>query len=265
MPFGLPAHILQKLPEAWRADVTAVAAERITEGMSGAQVFRLRTSPSLFLKFADGSASQSLREEIIRTKWLADRGISVASVLRTYDHARSVAMLTRALPGEPANRSDRSRPDVLVTLGRAVAELHALPSAECPFNEILAVRLQRARHAIERGEVDGRHFASRNQNTAPADLLERLIADRPLEDFVVAHGDLTLSNMVIAPDSSVALSTAGILAERTAISIWEFYRPRSPTISGAARSGRSPGLMASSAGMRKRPLITLISTNSSDQ
>jgi aminoglycoside 3'-phosphotransferase-2 len=209
MPFGLPAHILQKLPEAWRADVTAVAAERITEGMSGAQVFRLRTSPSLFLKFADGSASQSLREEIIRTKWLADRGISVASVLRTYDHARSVAMLTRALPGEPANRSDRSRPDVLVTLGRAVAELHALPSAECPFNEILAVRLQRARHAIERGEVDGRHFASRNQNTAPADLLERLIADRPLEDFVVAHGDLTLSNMVIAPDSSVAFIDCG--------------------------------------------------------
>jgi aminoglycoside phosphotransferase len=87
--------------------------------------------------------------------------------------------------------------------------LHALPAADCPFDESLAVRLKRAQDAIEQGGVDARHFASRNRNVAPSNLLERLVASRPAEEFVIAHGDLTLSNMVIGPDSAVGFIDCG--------------------------------------------------------
>jgi aminoglycoside phosphotransferase len=203
MSIGLPSRILQKLPDAWRAELAAVAAEPIINGMSGADVFRLRMEPSCFLKFAENAAVQSLRQEIARTAWFADHGIRVAPILRTHDDGRTAAMQTQALPGEPADRSDLPKACLLPAMGRALAKLHALRPADCPFDESLAVRLKRARRAIEQGSVDARHFASRNRNVRPCDLLARLIADPPAEDFVIAHGDLTLSNMVIGPDGAV--------------------------------------------------------------
>jgi aminoglycoside 3'-phosphotransferase II len=205
----LPGRILQKLPDAWRAELAGVAAEPITNGMSGADVFRLRMEPSCFLKFAEDGAAQSLRQEIARAAWLADHGIHVASILRAHDDGRTAAMQTQALPGEPADRCDWPKACLLPALGRALAKLHALPAADCPFDESLAVRLKRAQHAIEQGDVDARHFASRNCNVTPRDLFARVVANPPAEDFVVAHGDLTLSNMVIGLDGAVGFIDCG--------------------------------------------------------
>jgi aminoglycoside 3'-phosphotransferase-2 len=205
----LPSRILQKLPDAWRADLAAVGAEPITSGMSGADVFRLQMEPACFLKFADDGAAQSLRQEIARTAWLAEHGIRVAPILRTHDDDCTVAMQTRALPGEPTDCCDWPEARLLPAIGHALAELHALPVADCPFDESLAVRLERARHAIEQGGVDARHFASRNRNVTPRDLLARLVANAPAEDIVVAHGDLTLSNMIIGADGTVGFIDCG--------------------------------------------------------
>jgi aminoglycoside 3'-phosphotransferase II len=209
MSFMLPGRILQKLPDEWRAELAAVAAEPITNGMSGADVFRLRMEPVCFLKFAEAGSVQTLRQEIVRTAWLADRGIRVAPLLRIHDNGHAAAMQTQALPGEPADRCDWPPARLLPAIGRAVAGLHALPAAECPFDESVAVRLKRARHAIEQGGVDARHFASRNRNTTPPNLLARLVANPPAEDIVVAHGDLTLSNMVIGPNGDLGFIDCG--------------------------------------------------------
>src|SRR5262249_43163425 len=84
-----------------------------------------------------------------------------------------------------------------------------LPAAECPFNESLDIRLARARLAIARGEIDESHFASRNRDRTPEDLYQALAVDRPAEDLVVAHGDLTLSNMVVGTDGSVGFVDCG--------------------------------------------------------
>ena len=205
----LPGRILQKLPNEWRVELAAVAAEPMTNGMSGADVFRLRLEPARYLKFAEAESVQTLRQEIVRTAWLADRGIRVAPVLRMHDNGHTAAMQTQALPGAPADRCDWPPARLLPAIGRAVAGLHALPAAECPFDESLAVRLERARHAIEQGDVDARHFAPRNRNATPLDLFARLVADPPAEDIVIAHGDLTLSNLVIGPNGDVGFVDCG--------------------------------------------------------
>ncbi|MPZ39534.1 MAG: APH(3') family aminoglycoside O-phosphotransferase [Rhizobiales bacterium] len=210
MSVNLPHRILQKLPDAWRAELAAIGAEPITSGMSGANVFRLRTEPARFLKFADDDvAAQTLRQEIARAAWLAGHGVRVAPILRTHDDGRTAAMQTQALPGEPADRCDWPEARLLPAIGHALAQLHALPAIDCPFDESLAVRLKRARHAIEQGGVDVRHFASRNRNVTPRELFARVVANPPAEDFVVAHGDLTLSNMIISPDGAVGFIDCG--------------------------------------------------------
>ena len=174
-----PRRILQKLPGAWRAELSGVAAEPITTGMSGAEVFRLRTEPVGFLKFAEAGAAQALRQEIARTAWLADHGIRVAPILRFHDDGRAVAMQTQALPGVPADRCDWPKTRLLPALGRVLATLHALSAADCPFDEGLAVRLAQARHAVERGEVDPKQFDPRNRGVTPEVLLARVAAYQP--------------------------------------------------------------------------------------
>jgi aminoglycoside 3'-phosphotransferase-2 len=206
---NLPRRILHRLPDAWRAQLAGVVAEPITSGMSGADVFRLRMESLCFVKSAAGGAAATLRQEITRTAWLAGHGIRVAPILRTHDDGRMVVMQSQALPGEPADRCDQPATSLLPALGRALARLHALPVGDCPFDESLAVRLQRARHAVEQGDVDARHFDSRNRGIAPGALLARVADDPPPEDSVVAHGDASLSNMIVDPDGAVGFIDCG--------------------------------------------------------
>ena len=209
MPRVLPRRILQKLPAAWRAELAGVAAEPVTGGMSGAEVFRLQTKPVSFLKFATGDEAETVRQEIARTVWLAQHGIHVVPILRSRDHADAVVMQTQALPGVPAYRCDWPKTRLLPVLARALAGLHALPAADCPFDESLPVRLARARQAVARGEVDPSQFASRNRGLTPQAILARVIASPPQEDFVLAHGDASLSNMIIALDGAVGFIDCG--------------------------------------------------------
>ena len=209
MSSALTRRILEKLPAAWRAELTGVAAEPVTSGMSGAEVFRLRTEPTRYLKLAEGSASELVRQEIARTKWLEQRGVRVAPILNTHDDGRVVAMQTQALAGVPADRCDWPKTQLLPALGRALAALHALPVPECPFDESLAVRLGRARQAVGRGQVDAKHFASRNRGVTPQAILARITANPPREDFVFAHGDASLSNMIVAPDGEIGFIDCG--------------------------------------------------------
>jgi aminoglycoside 3'-phosphotransferase II len=209
MPSTLPRRILEKIPAAWRAELTGVTAEPVTSGMSGAEVFRLRTSPARYLKFAEAGAAETVRQEIARTKWLEQQAIRVAPILRTHDDGRRVAMQTQALPGIAADHCNWPTTRLLPPLGRALAALHALPTANCPFDESLAVRLARAQQAVARGEVDAKHFAARNRGITPEAILARLRANLPAEDFVVAHGDASLSNMIVAPDGAIGFIDCG--------------------------------------------------------
>jgi len=209
MPNAVPGRILQKLPDTWRTEFADMAAEPVTSGMSGAEVFRLRTSPARYLKFAEGGAADPVRQEIARTVWLGKQGVRVPPILRTHDNGDAIAMETQALPGVPAHRCDWPKTQLLLALGRALAVFHALPAADCPFDESLAVRLGRAQQAIARGEVDAKHFATRNRGVTPEAILARVTANPPPEDLVVAHGDASLSNMVVAPDGAIGFIDCG--------------------------------------------------------
>jgi aminoglycoside 3'-phosphotransferase-2 len=202
---------LSVLPPLWRADFGGIRAEPVTRGMSGAKLWRLQTTPARYLKIAEGApAASALREEIARTRWLRARGIRVARIVRAHASEHLAAMLTQALPGTPADTIEWPPERLLAVLGRALATLHALPPHACPFDERLPVRLAQARGAVARGEVDAAQFAARNRRRSPRTLLTRLTAARPpRQQIVVAHGDASLSNMLVAPDGRVSFIDCG--------------------------------------------------------
>jgi aminoglycoside 3'-phosphotransferase II len=246
MARALPHDILQRLPAPWRAELTGVTAEPVTSGMSGAEVFRLRMAPARYIKFAEGGAAEPVRREIARTIWLGKQGVRVPPILRTHDDGRRVAMHTEALPGISADHCNWPKTRLLPALGRALAALHALPTAGCPFDESLAVRLAQAQQAVARGEVDAKHFASRNRNVTPKAVLARVTRNPPTEDFVVAHGDASLSNMIVAPDGTIGFVDCGHVgrADRyldlavIADEIADYFGPRSLKIFADAYGAR---------------------------
>ena len=231
--------------------------------MSGARVFRLGTQPACYLKIACKEGGQILRNEIARTRWLANQGINVARLVRSHDGADCVAIQTEALPGQAADRSGLPEAKLLSAIGTAVAELHALSPAACPFDESLQVRHRRAREAIAKGEIDPSHFASRNRTTAPARLFSRLLVEPPPEELVVVHGDLTLTNMIVGSDGTVGFVDCGFAGRADRYLDLAVIAAEIRERSVAGRSQLSPMHMGSSDGIRKRKTTTPIYMNCS--
>lgn len=200
---------LLKLPE-WQY-LSRARIEPVTEGMSGADLYRVTEDgqPLLYLKIARDEMIASLRNEIARTQWLASQGIRVPTILRVGERSDELAMLTGGLPGAPADDNPLSDDLLVDALAQAMAALHSLSPAACPFDERLAVRLATATKAVANEDVDPEYFDPRNHGVAPAVLLERLMADPPGEDIVVVHGDASLNNLIVDADGRVGFVDCG--------------------------------------------------------
>ena len=204
-----------QLARGWR-ELAGAEIERLDIGMSGAAVFRVTDggAPDRYLKIAQNKSAAALRGEIERMHWLAARGIRVPKILRIDDRPEQVILLTQAVPGIPAD-ADADAANALPllrlidALAKGIAALHALPAADCPFDETVSARLSRAADAVAAGEVDPRNFAERNRNTGPEALLARLAAAPPVEDIVVVHGDATLSNILVDADGTIGFVDCG--------------------------------------------------------
>jgi len=193
------------------ADAHAARLEPVADGMSGASVFRVVQPGKLvrYIKIARGQAAAPLRQEASRTCWLASQAIAVPRILRVSDRLGAYAMLMHAMPGTPADVSSLPPPRLIAALAKALAALHALPPAACPFDESLGVRLTRAATAVAAGEIDDSEFDPRNIATSAEALLARLTARQPPEDFVVVHGDATLSNLMVDGEGNVGFIDCG--------------------------------------------------------
>lgn len=193
-------------PEFARAEV-----EPVTDGMSEAQVFRVTAaarSPR-YLKTATGPAANALRDEVVRTRWLAEHGIRVPRIARVADDGDRVCVLMEAVRGGPADAIPMPAMQLAAVLARGVTALHALPAAACPFDETLPVRLRRAAADVARGTVRAEDFAPRNRHITPEQLLARLEGMRPSEDNVVVHGDATLANIFVTADGGISFIDCG--------------------------------------------------------
>jgi aminoglycoside 3'-phosphotransferase-1 len=203
--------LIESLPPDWRADLHRARVKPVDTGMSGAAVFRIgpRRHAERYLKIADGDAAEQLRREVTRTRWLATQGVYVPHILRVHDAAGVIAVEMHALPGLNGEDVSLPAPALIARIAQALATLHALPASECPFDESIAARLARARQAIDAGEVDPSQFETRNRRATPEALYQRLAASVPREDFVVAHGDATLSNVIVADDDTIGFVDCG--------------------------------------------------------
>ncbi|WP_188964655.1 APH(3') family aminoglycoside O-phosphotransferase [Deinococcus aquiradiocola] len=185
------------LPDALRRVLPAARWEAVTDGESGAGVWRstrhvLKAVPRVGLE-------RPLQAEALRLRWLAAR-LPVPDVLGYEVTPDAEFLAMERLRGVPLHHPDALVHPERVTglLARALRELHALPVRDCPFNASLVPTLHAARARVEAGLVDAEDFDPEREGRTPASLLRELLLTRPArEDLVVTHGDPCLPNLIL--------------------------------------------------------------------
>jgi aminoglycoside phosphotransferase len=202
--------LIARIPADWLSSEERLGAIPVEAGMSDAAVLRIGASPPRYLKIGERHAADALRQEIARTRWLSRQGVQVPRLLRTLESADVAAMLTAELPGVAVADCERPIPEIVEIIARGFAGLHALPTADCPFDESVAARLARARALIARGDVDPAHFDWRNRQLSPQQLYDRIAPRAPAAGTaVVVHGDATFENVRIDAAGTLGLLDCG--------------------------------------------------------
>jgi aminoglycoside phosphotransferase len=185
-----------ELPAPLRRVLPAARWEAVTDGESGAQVWR--SSRFVLKVVARVGLERPLHAEVLRLRWLAGR-VPVPEVAGYEVTPDTEFLAMTRLPGVPLHH-----PDALVhprrvseLLARALRELHALPARDCPFNASLAFTLRQARARLEAGLIDESGF-DHDRGQTGIQVMKELLRTRPAqEDVVVTHGDPCLPNLLL--------------------------------------------------------------------
>lgn len=188
----------------------------VGERNSGANVYRVESERGYYVKATPPRDQDDPRfnpaSEAARLRWLAGCGLPVSEPVEVGGNADLQWLVTTALPGRPASEmwSPADRPavvDVIADLARAI---HALPTSECPFDRGLTVLLAQANASVRTGAIDVGDFNDSHLGWTAQQLLDKLNrSPRPAEEeVVVCHGDLSLDNILIDPET---LSLAGVI------------------------------------------------------
>ena len=186
-----------EIPNSLQPLIAGYYFEPVTIGKSSARVFRLKhgAESRLFLKC--GPIQSGLKEEADRLQWLSGR-VRVPLVVAFLAEGDQEFLLTEALIGRDAKIGGRDNPEsVIVGMAQELRLWHSQPIADCPFDQGLAIQIQRAKNRAQDGLVDEANFDAECLGRSAMELLEMLDLDCPEnEDQALTHGDACLANVI---------------------------------------------------------------------
>ena len=151
-----------------------------------------------------------LRQEIEVMRWLGERAKTPTSLWAGACEA-GYGLVSEVAAGTPVSHvgEDQARAALIATIG-ALAALHALPHADCPFDRTLAARFPMAQAQVEAGLVDEDDFDDARAGwTAPQALAHARATAPTSEDLVLTHGDASLPNFIWSDGQPVTLLDLG--------------------------------------------------------
>ena len=187
------------LPQILSETLSGYIWQQNFTGFSSSQIFYLKSSrgENLYLKTAPHIDSE-LAEERQRLEWLKGK-LSAPEVRLFVQTDERDYLLISEIEGAGAHEDlwKEDVPRAIELLAKGVRLIHSLPVADCPLDETLAAKIERARRRMELGLVDESDFDDERQGRTATDLFRELIATKPAsEDLVFTHGDYCLPNVV---------------------------------------------------------------------
>ena len=191
------------MPPSLAARLQGARWRRNLVGEAGAAVYRLQRGgePDLYLKQARGEAAQALVDEMVRLRWLAGQ-MPTAPLVQFECTGSQAWLLTQAVPGRTAyewlQQTPSRAPQIAAALAEALTRLHAVPTAQCPFQSPLAQRLAMACQRLEAGLIDAADFDEARLGWTAQQVWRAVQRLQPTAlDPVVTHGDYSLDNILL--------------------------------------------------------------------
>lgn len=172
----------------------------INIGCSSATVYRvLGDRHTLYLKTHPRSPHFSFAHEVSILQWLSEK-LPVPHVQHYLTDAEYEYLLLSEVPGDNCvdaiARLESDRLVELLALG--LRQIHQVNIAECPFDERIESKLERARYRVEQGLVDETDFDEERLGMTAQEVYAFLENNRPTaHDLVFTHGDYCLPNILL--------------------------------------------------------------------
>ena len=187
------------LPAALAAMTRGATWRPVTVGMSGVQTYRLETEgrTARYLKRSPASLGLPLAPERDRLVWLTGR-LPVPEVLHFSEEGDGDYLLLSEVPGQMACDPALDPARVAVLLAEGLRMIHAVPVADCPFDQRLAVTVEQGRRHVQTGNVDEADFDDLRRGRTAQEVFQEVLETRPAgEDLVFTHGDYCLPNVLL--------------------------------------------------------------------
>ena len=186
--------MLPQLPDDLRKLVSHMSWEKESIGRSDAQVYCLSDGrETYYLKISPPSVESRREREMFA--WLAGK-VPVPEIIYSED---GDYLLTRKLPGAMAcSRHHVSNPvETIRALASGLQLLWAVDVADCPYANGLDEKLAAAYDRIRNKQIDMSDWEESTKFPSPEALHQWLQDHRPVEQFVLSHGDYCLPNVFL--------------------------------------------------------------------
>ena len=187
---------MNKLPESIRKQMGQRKFRENSVGMSGSRVLE---SEDLVLKIQTRSRETDNEYQICR--WLGAQSLPAPEIL-AYEAVNGTAysLMTKIKGTMLCDEEYMTDPERLLTLVcQGLNMLWNVDIAACPCDNTLDARLGDARYAVEHNLVDLDNVEEDTFGpqgfSGPEELLRWLETNRPEEEIVFSHGDLSLPNV----------------------------------------------------------------------
>ncbi|MCL2401225.1 MAG: aminoglycoside 3'-phosphotransferase [Oscillospiraceae bacterium] len=199
------------IPSTWADKV--ISTQVNTGGMSGAEVARCETPDGYFyLKSIDTNTAFGLKQEKDVMLWLSGR-LNVPEVIDFGCENGREFLVMSELHGSHID-DFCNRPEEYVThLANCIAQVQSVDISNCPFDSSIAARLSTLEYMLDCGfaDIDTDNWEPTTAFKDPNELYHWLCNNKPVEDFVFSHGDISANFIVNNADYYFYdLSWAGI-------------------------------------------------------
>jgi aminoglycoside phosphotransferase len=194
---------------ALRARYSRYTWEPVSLGMSTAHVWSV--GPFFVKAGRPSPLMDGLHPEATRLVWLEAAGIPAPKVVEHGSDGDIEWLVMTAVPGRTAAHlwPEDQRDRVVDAIADFTAWLHSMPVDDCPFDRSLNTTVSTARSALAAGLVDLADLDQERSGWTGAQLEQALLSQLPTsEDLVITHGDASLPNFLLDPET---LEVTGIV------------------------------------------------------
>jgi aminoglycoside phosphotransferase len=197
-PSPMTPNLLHLLPKELKRLIGDSEVIENTIGCSNAVVLYLKGIKS-YLKIAPYNQLEPLEYEAAVLNWLQNKlPVPKVHYYAKFD-GREYLLMSEIEGLDCAN--DAHRKDLkgmVINLAEGLKLIHSVDISNCPFDQTLRIKLEKAKLNIDRGLVDEAEFETEYRGMTASELYALLLERQPGgEDLVFTHGDYCLPNIIL--------------------------------------------------------------------